>query len=224
MNDADPGIRLAVGVSGSGKTYGITRQLYRAAETIPIVVIDRLREWRSMPPQLKGKAALVSSMDDARRLFERGGTLAILTARDDYERHASEAFRWACEHTIPGRRPADSPAGVAIPEAHSIFPNGDRLTGWADEVACRWRHHGVALWLDTQRISLINRTLTEQARELRVYAVSGSLDLRALKEYGGKELAEAATQCARRLRDGERGWHVKIRITPIPPYELERET
>jgi hypothetical protein len=204
----DPGIRLAVGVSGAGKTYSIRADVYRAARECPVMVIDRMKEWT------RGDAGVRSVADGARAVAD--GARLVIVRPQDVVQATEEACRWARDYS--------GLAGVAVPEAHRALPNGGRLAPAVEDCVTAWRHHRVALWLDTQRLSLLNRTVTEQARELRLFAIVGDLDLRAVSELGGRELVAAVRACAQRLADGEPGWHVQLGLVRVPPYRVVRES
>lgn len=171
------------------------------------MVIDRMAEWD------RGDAG-ARSVEQAAKLID-GGARLVIVRTSDAVRSAVEACGWARDHR--------ELAGVAIPEAHRVAPNSGRLPTEIEDAACAWRHHRVSLWLDTQRIALLSRTLTEQARLIRIYAVVGELDLRTIAELGGRELGEAVRMCAARLHRGEPGWHVALGLVRTPPYALERE-
>ena len=207
MQPGDAGIRLAVGVSGSGKTYGLTQDAKESARLgMPIIVLDRMREWTV------GHAG-TTTVEKAAQYVEKGARLVIVRAPDFYAA-VEEALAWARDYK--------GVAGVVVPEAHGAFPNSARLQGAAEDVATAWRHHKVALWCDTQRLSLINRTITEQADELRIYTVRGELDMRVVKEIGGKELVTVVQQCADKMRQGEKGWHVCLDQSRLGPYTATR--
>lgn len=203
----EAGIRLSVGVSGAGKTFGVRREVCEAARAgVPVLVIDRMHEWE------RGDAGAFD-VATAARYVDQGARLVIVRPRDVVAA-AEEACAWA--------RDRRELAGVALPEAHRIAPNGARLSDALEDCATAWRHFRVALWCDTQRISLLSRTITEQARTLRLYAIVGDLDARAVAELGGRELAEQVQEAARRLAGGEPGWHVELGLVRVPPYELRR--
>lgn len=205
-----PGVRLAVGVSGSGKTYGLRREIYTATTTHPVLVIDPMREWRTAPPSCAPVG--VRSVRDAIKAVDSGARLVVIET-SDVVTDAEQACQWA-------RSRGD--CGVAMPEAHRIAPNGDRLSGALDACATAWRHYRVTLWLDTQRIALLHKTLTEQASEIRLHAVFGVRDLAVIREWGGRELEKAVSDCAEKLANGEPGWCVRLGMVRRPPYQIER--
>lgn len=202
MNPGEPGIRLAVGVSGAGKTHAIRADVYAAAKIHPVMVLDRMHEWT------RGDAGARTVAEGAKAV-QKGARLVIVRPSDIVSA-AEDACAWARDYS--------GMAGVAIPEAHRAAPNQKPLPTALEDVACAWRHHRVALWLDTQRLALINRTLTEQARETRLFAIVGDLDLRAVSELGGKELVGAVRLCAERLARGEPGYHVRLGLVRLPPF------
>jgi hypothetical protein len=207
MRDDEPGIRLSIGVSGAGKTHGIREDVYRAARAgLPVLVIDRMCEWE------RGDAG-ARDVATAARHVESGARLVVVRPSDAVAA-AEEACAWARDY--PGA------AGVAIPEAHRVAPSSSKLPEALEDVACAWRHHRVALWVDTQRIALLSRTITEQARSIRLYAIVGDLDSRVVAELGGRELADCVHACAAKLADGEPGWHVELGLVRVPPYQVRR--
>lgn len=224
-----PGLRLSIGISRSGKTFGLRRQVYRAVLAgVPVMVLDRMHEWTSLPPEVARVAVGVRSTTGvplAAAWLQEGARLAIVQT-SDVAGDALKAAEWAkgkVDESLPAIHPANH-RGIAITEVHRAAPNtGNPLPELLEDVALAWAHHNVSFFCDTQRIALCNRTLTEQMRELRVYAVGRGVDSQRLKEMGGPELAAASQECARRLVAGEPGWHVKIRTVALPPYELERE-
>jgi hypothetical protein len=216
LGAGEAGIRVAVGVSGAGKTHGVRKQIYAAAEHMPVIVIDRMCEWSAVPARLSGRTQIVNSVFAAKGAISSGGVRLAIVQCKDAAKEAALACEWARDYP--------EIAGVAIPEAHRCAPNKGSLPQPIEDAACAWRHHRVALWLDTQRFALLSRTLVEQAREIRVYA-SGPRDVDAVvAELGGPELSDAIRECGDRLARGEPGWHVRLQQTSIrPPYVLERE-
>jgi hypothetical protein len=219
LDDTGPGLRLSVGVSGSGKTYGLRKQVFRAIRAgVPVMALDRLREWQTLPPDIARLAVGVTPETGVKLAAEwlaSGARLVIVQTRD-VEKDIVSACEWARD--TPGH------CGVATSEVHRAAANtGAPLVEALEDVALAWRHHLVSFWCDTQRLSLCHRTLTEQMRELRVYATGGERDLQRLREMGGAELADGAKECARRLLAGEPGWFVRVRTIALPPYTLERE-
>lgn len=206
------GIFLAVGVSGSGKTYWIRQDVGRAtASGLPTIVIDRMREWRTAPAVCKPAGA--RSVEDAIKNIERGARLSVVETRN-VESDAEKACAWARDY--PGL------AGVALPEAHRIAPNGHPLTPAIEDVATAWRHHKVRLWLDTQRLALLSKTLTEQAGTIKVFSIFGQRDLAVIREWGGKTLEAAVAENAKHLAAGEPGYCVTLGAVRIPPFKSER--
>lgn len=207
-----PGVNLAVGVSGSGKTGGMRDEVFAYTRSHPAIVLDPMREWRSAPPGCKpigvqsitGPAGAIARANEGFRL--------IVVETDDVARDAEQACEWA-------RRRGD--CGVAMPEAHRIAPNGDRLPPSLDSCLTAWRHYRNTLWLDTQRLALLHKTATEQASEVRIHAVYGQRDLAVIREWGGRELEAAVSKCAAKLAEGRPGWCVRLGIVRRPPYVIE---
>lgn len=207
-------IVVAVGVSGAGKTHGIRQSVYahvRAGGAV--TVVDRMREWSHVPSDLADAAAIVPDVATATQAHAAGRRLAIVQSSTDVVVTATHA----CELALQSR------GAVAIPEAHRVIPSGGRVPAPIEDVLTAWRHYGVTLWADTQRIALLSRLATEQARELRIYATVGDRDHAVLRELGGRELSDAAHEAARRLASGEPGWHIRLGLIRVPPYQLHRD-
>jgi hypothetical protein len=211
----EAGIRLAVGVSGAGKTHGARSSVIAAARAgTPVIVVDRMREWNQTPADLHDRTRGATSIAEAAKAVNDGAAIVVVRTSNDV-RASIDACAWARDH--------ERLVGVCLPEAHRIAPNAGALPTAVEDVACAWRHYKVALWLDTQRLPLLNRTLTENAREVRLYAVTGDVDFARVRELGGRELERAVRECAARLARGEAGWHVRLGLVRVPPYVLARD-
>lgn len=173
-----------------------------------------MREWGTVPPAFAKVTRGATSVKDAAKHVESGARLVVVRTSDDVAASV-DACAWA--------RDTPRVVGVAIPEAHRCAPNAGALPRAIEDCATAWRHYKVALWLDTQRLPLLNRTLTEQARELRLYAITGELDFARVRELGGRQLEAAVRECAARYAKGEPGWHVRLGLVRMPPFDLRRE-
>lgn len=209
-------ITLSVGVSGSGKTHGVRAAVFRAARSHPVIVIDRMAEWDKVPVDLARRTRGVVGLREAREAIRGGMRLAIVRdSRSDVAELFDRACRWAIKY--PGL------AGVACPEVHRACPNAAPLTANAEIAVTQWRHHKVALWLDTQRLPLLSRTVTEQATLLKLYAIVGDRDLSVVRSTWGHLCEAAVRECANRYARGEPGWHVALGLNRAPPFKLARD-
>jgi len=205
------GISLSVGVSGSGKTFGIKQQVYRAVSSgMSVVVIDRLHEWRAVPRAIADRTGVFDSVREAvAKRPDRGGNLAIVRSRD-MELDAERVCQWAMR---------TGNVGIAISEAHRVLPNRAILPGGAlGDALTSGRHRNIRLWLDTQRLALLSKTATEQAANVRVYTIVGDRDKSVLKTTWGTALLAAVEECGAKLARGEAGWHVRLGPSRLPPY------
>lgn len=204
----EPGLRLGIGTSGAGKTYGTKREVYAAARGgVPVIVIDQMYEWTHADGAYQTTREAVAAIQKGARL--------VLVRADDPVEAAEQACAWAIADRTKTR-------GVALPEAHNLLPSAGTLPPSAMKCVTAWRHFRIALWLDTQRLALLNRTCSEQARTIRVYATIGDLDLQALRRIGGPALADAASEAATRMERGEPGWHVTLGLVRKAPFTLTR--
>lgn len=215
LRPSDPGVRVSIGVSRSGKTYGIRNDVIAAArDGVPIIVIDRTREWTSAPVSLTSVACRVRTVDQAARMIERGVRLAVLETKETAPA-ALEACAWACSFA--------GLAGVAFPEGHHVAPRTTKALPEAlDEAINAWAHNNVALWIDSQRAAKLHADVVENATELRFYAMVGFRDLQSLREYASPELADRCREAAERMAAGQPGWHVRLGTHRGGPYELRR--
>lgn len=224
MNDLI-GLHVSVGVSGSGKTFGIRRDIASAVRAgMPVVAIDRMKEWDEVPADLVSMTAGATNAlprEAMARTLAAGRRLLVLRydpsrpgALTDPIAAAIDACAWAREHR--------GAAGVALPEAHRVAPVMPvKLPPDIEEIATCWRHHQVALWADTQRLANLNKTVLENARDVRLYAMVGPRDLAAAEELASG-MAPLVREAGARLARGEPGWHVRLGWSRLPPYELAR--
>lgn len=206
----EPGNRVNVGLPGTGKSYAIREEVYEWVRAgMQVIVLDRMREWESVPHDLGSVAIPSRSVEDVLRHMvhtdKRLGIVRLDIANAESE--ADLACQWACS--------TGALTGVAIPEAHRVFPKtfgrdaGTRTPGLVNVVS-EWRHHNVAIWADSQRFSMLNTDLIEAGRIVRLFAMSGHNDLTRLRDFGGRELEQGVKECARRYVAGEPGWHVRL--------------
>lgn len=211
MIATDAGVRLAVGLPGHGKTYGIRQDVFAFARAHPVIVLDLTHEWARPPGSLMPRdvldvAARASSVGEAAAMIDAGKRLVVVSTLEDPEVVADAALKWAVNR--PGR------AGVAIPEAHGAFPVHKPLSRWARTATSAWRHFDVALWVDTQRLSFINRAF-DMSQQIRVYSATAADDER-LRAIGKEPLIAAVRECGTRNAPkehggrGEPGWHVAL--------------
>lgn len=209
-------IVLSVGVSGSGKTYGMRRGIFRAARRMPIAVIDRMREWNEVPADLVRVTRGARSVEEAREWFKNGMRLVIVRDdRTDVANQLDAACKWAIRY--PGE------AGVACPEAHRACPLNKPLPHYVEIALTQWRHHRVWLWLDTQRMPLLSKTATEQATVLKLYTIVGVRDLSVIEQTYGPDCRASVEACAAKLREGQPGWHVALGHVRVKPFPLTRD-
>lgn len=222
----EDGCRVALGTCGSGKSHGINRDLRVAMLLMPIIVIDVPGEWRTGP---RG-SVLARDVGDASYQIEQGARMAIIRPQgedlEDLARLADDAFAWAIEQSTPDAKQAT--AGVAISEGSMVWPNGCRLAAATRTAMTQWRHCHVASWIDVQRAAELAPTITELARETRVYAMGGPHELKRLYAMGGRELVLEVGECMRRFQEGGgargtgQGWHVTLDESRMGPYEVTR--
>jgi hypothetical protein len=230
LRDSDPGPRVAVGVSGAGKTHSVRAGVYGAARAgVPVIALDIPKEWLEVPTDLAKSTALVATVPDAIKAVNDGKTLAIVRIKATQGASAAiAAAEWATDRREKAKElPERALSGIAIPEAHHVFPLNKPMPGPLAEIVLQWRHVRCALWCDSQRFALLGRALREQARETRLFAC-GPGDLKDLYETGGDELVAAIREAVSRFGGGEGdpksepGWHVRLGPSRLGPYELVR--
>jgi hypothetical protein len=211
-------ITVSVGISGSGKTHGMDREIRAACRSFPIIIINAMKEFQTMARGVKAASCTQAATVD--RLLRQGYRI-IRWDVDDPKSALDEACRIAMAH--PGH------VGVVCSEAHIAIPNRGSVPLYTMKAITQYRHWHVSMWLDTQRLSLINRTVTEQCQRLKLYAMVGNLDLGIVAaswdhDQGNKypQCSSLVQVCAERLGRGEPGWHVFLGVPRMPPYRLVR--
>lgn len=228
------GVYCCIGKSGSGKSHANqTSVVQHVLDGRPVAYLDRLHELEEAPYGLHpSKCIILDSTADlasahSQRFLGAVGLFIIPGPADIAS--VEQACMWAqrCE------------GGVAIPEAHRVYPNNGRelvkVSPAFEACLSAWRHHRVAVWLDSQRISKLHTDVTELATDLRVFATSGRNEKKALREIGDDDdgdIVGLVTEAERRRVKGKRlkdagdpswadhvGWHVHV---TEPPYELRR--
>lgn len=210
----EPGVRLSVGVSRSGKTYRLRRIYFQAATRIPLIILDRTREITSVPTPLAPHTVGCDTVKDAIVQLDAGKRIAIVRINECVN-EMERACEWA--------RKQPRVAGIAMSEAHRAFPNGKPLLPAADDCITAWAHFGTAMFLDTQRLAKIDTTVSENASELCLFTCTGTNDFDRMRDIGGRELEVAVREAGTRFDRGEPGWHVKLGVTRRGPYTLVRE-
>jgi hypothetical protein len=140
----------------------------------------------------------------------------VVRARSGAIALANEICEWAI---ATGK----TPKGIAISEAHMIARNRGTLPEPLEELVTCWRHYSVALWCDTQRPALLNTTIINLSRDLRLYSIIGKHDLQVVEAIGGDALVLAVQQCTQRFAAGQPGWHVRLGPSRLPPYPVQRD-
>lgn len=222
----EDGCRVALGTCGSGKSTGIESDVRVAMQSMPIIWIDVPGEWR------RGPSGAVRARDvaDAAWQLENGARMAIIRPDgadlEDLARVADDAFTWAISQSRPDAKQAT--AGVVVTEGSMVWPNGCRLSASTRKAMTQWRHCHVATWIDVQRAAELSTTITDLARETRLYAMGGPHEVKRLNAMGGRDLVEAVGECMQRFRDGGgargtgQGWHVVLDESRMGPYEVMR--
>lgn len=223
LTPTSAGLSVSIGISGSGKSYGIRKSVAESVcAGMRVIAVDPLREWTSLSPSDARQIADVLAVSVTTRDLKRALAAAKREALVIYQPEMVSTLASDCDAIFAEACQSSDVVGIAVPEAHRIAPPAKALTPFVDEVATAWRHRGVRLWLDTQRLSRLHLSITENARELRLYALAGRRDLEVVDELGGRELVEAVRECARRMLDGEPGYHVSLDIAREPPFDVRR--
>lgn len=224
LHPSEPGVRLNVGVSKSGKTHNMRAELAVAVQHMPIIVFDQTRADFLRTPVPSHRC---STLETAVRLVEmhekvrkRGQPHAFVVyqPRGDLFTDGAALCAWAVREGSPL-------VGLAFPEAHLVFPVERRgLTPEMLRMLTAYRHFNVAAWFDTQRVALLNTTIRGQATQVRVFTISAAADLDAIAEsVRDRKLFYAAIElCAAHYDKGEYGYHVTLGASRRPPYNVER--
>lgn len=214
--DAGPSMVMNVGVAGAGKTRGLQVSAGRVAGPRRFQVLDRLREW---PGAFRSPAVpwcpAVADAANARAALDQGHALVLVRPRPGADMRG--LVQQLCENAIATK------STLVLPEAWQHVPERGKVDGALEELIACWRHYGAGLWMDSQRFAPVSKRAVEACQEWRIFALVGPRDLEAVRELGGRELEDAVRMCARRLGEGQPGWHVALDTRRrIPPYRLSR--
>lgn len=205
-----------VGVSGSGKTYAGARIAERCYDMGGrVLVLDIHREWSR---QAQRPFAIVASPADCDRATAKGWRYLVAQPPDMVRMSHTPLIEWALRKRG---------VLVVVTEAHNYWPAHARPGAGLDqpsaELLTAYRHYGCGFVADSQRISQLSKTCTEQSTTLRVFAVVGNRDLQVLAEIA-PGLTDAATQAAALSHRGYKGYHAKVdmfsRVGPFPLVRL----
>ena len=214
----EPGMRVAIGIPRSGKSYSIKHDVITSVLAgVPIIVIDSVQDalWTAgVPASIAKRTMRAKSVARAVKLIERGESLVIV--RDD-DLDIDDATQEACTWLLGGEG-----RGLAIHEAWMVAPPSMSPKSKLLKVARAWGHRRAFCWLDAQRPTNINRNIMEIATELRLFAIGGPEDIREVKRLGGEPLCEQVAEAMRRYKNGDKGWHVSMGMDRTPPFHLER--
>lgn len=216
LDPCAPGLRISVGVPGSGKSYGIGRDVKAAIrQGVWARIVDPEGEWKTIPEDIAGIVSRVNHIADCTT------PVGIVTHKTKRETRidVDEACRWCVEDDENGQ----PTRGRAVVCHEAWMAAGRKDTSEEMEAMARtWRHTDSIVWLDAQRITLISRDIIDIATELRIYTQVGDRDIAILRDIGGRALVEAIDACGARFDKGESGWHVTLTRSRRPPYEIER--
>lgn len=208
-----PDTLLHVGVSKTGKTFALRREVERSSigearnskgKPRLFFVTDRLAEWSD----LTTRHARVESMADARAAFRDRHSIVILTP--------SRANKTGSEPQELGELVADfaldNGVTVVMPEAHLYAPKIGKIEPKLKELVTAFRHYGAGLWADTQRFAAINEAIISQAEVIRLFGQRSLRDLARVRDEGGDELEEMVREALRRTfkEPREPGWFVEV--------------
>lgn len=238
----EPTIHLHIGTSGSGKTFDLKKEVERDATEIPIIVLDQMSEWTSAPRGIFVRG--VTSVEEAIAIFKKQGARAkgIVIVRGMGAR-VGEAWDRACDWA----RRTPQHRGVACSEVHIPCPSGKDLLPNVLVAATQYRHKNITIYVDTQRLALMDTTLRDQAdTDVKIFSVVGARDIDVIRGAWGRTVEENVRECARRFiagggREGNKrpcimcraapgtrhalscvvgsGWHVRA---CVPPYTVTR--
>jgi len=217
---------LALGVSKSGKTYGMQRRIRDILSRPPgwaaVVAVDVNAEWPG--ELLRGvRCAKARTPRTLARALAAGHRLVIFAPEPDWDSDTPhrESVQ-AAAALVGGGGPARL---LVVPECHLSIPEGKPLGRAVAALVHAGRHPATrgAIWADTQHPADMPKTLIKEAREIDLYATGAVQDLDYFRRMGGRELVTAIKRCAALMESGARGYHVRVRpLTCMPPYRIER--
>lgn len=219
-------ITTHVGVSGAGKTYAMREDInatVRSGERI-VAVYDRMREWNTVPESIVKVTRKVEGVAEVQKLADRGARLIIVQPPPirEVDQHVTNAVMLA-EWCLK-----ESGRGICLPEGHRIIPNKSNLPPAVDEIITAWRHYDVAMWVDSQRMALLNATVRAQSTKLRLFAIRGHRDYQVIKEMADDNLVSLMEELYTRsdfdkTTGKPRNPGLYVEAANGPPYTIDRE-
>lgn len=224
LGPREPGVRVAFGMSGSGKSHWLTRSVIASVrDGVRVIVIDPEEDWQAVPEDLEQATDYAPSVEAACARFKKDERMRILIVRPEIDRE-SEAVEAACAWALRTK----AMRGVVIHEAWSVAPAKGRIPPSLLRLTRVFRHWNALLWVDTPRPSDLSRNLREVSRETHIFAIAGDADLEAVRDLAGSdgsELVAEVQRCAVLFERGEPGWQVelgKARMRPAAGYKMAR--
>lgn len=208
-------IHLHVGTSGSGKTHALKEGIYADADRgIPFCVLEYREDWPYVPSRFNARpyTDVKAALADLRAGVTR---FAVIRDSGDPIESWDRVCRWACK--------APGPSGIAVAEAHEVMPNVRLHPKWTKRAVTQWRHYGIEMWIDTQRLAELWPTARSQAvYDTKIFATVEPTDQKVLRGIGGHELVVAVDECASRLAAGEPGYYVELGLVRRAPFVIKR--
>ena len=206
------GLKVHAGLSGSGKSHAIKVESFAFARTAKLIIGDRMRECHGVPEGLRPIGGYDASILDEHDPSTWDVAVIRPPAIGSGNEMLEAVAKWA--QSYPGE------VGIALPEAHRFFDKKFDPEKWpaTSNIISEWRHHGITLWADTQRFAMLNTDVVELARTMRLFAMNGINDKKALRAIGDKALVAGVEECAYKLEIGEPGWHIAVGVSRRGPF------
>lgn len=226
----DAPVLIHAGEQGSGKTHALKRCVALHVAARRFLIVDAEEDWLDEAGRASWLAgtgvrpARAREAGGADRALSQGYRVVVVQPIDtDEEEDAAlidQCARLALVHNVT----------LVIPEAWMYLPEGGRIGKNLRRLIATYRHKpGRGLWMDSQSLADVRKRATRACRIIRLFALSGDNETKALRRLGGPELAKAVAECARRYAprdhggDDTPGWFVEIDPrSRVPPFPLRR--
>jgi len=215
-----PDTLLHVGVSKSGKTYALQRELAqhaKASDGPRFMVLDRLGEW---PGHCDADHALCSTTADAKASIRDGNRLTIVQPPRSFEARTSGDLPELAEGFA--KIALEYQTILVLPESHLYAPKVGKLHPYMTELVTAYRHYGAGFWADSQRFAQVHEHVVSQSETQRFFAMRSESDRKRARDEGGRDLEAMIIEALKKLGDDDPGWHVRIGKGAPYPYVLER--
>jgi hypothetical protein len=229
-------VYAALGITGSGKSFGIARKIAHALRTTKwaVLVLDVNDEWidprGSILAAIAGSPRIrvtsVRSVDEARKALADGRRLVVVSGKAVGGNYGKPANPYYAVADALATVAIEGPATVLVlHEAHTSCHEGHPFPPRVGQIVLHHRHLAALLWVDSQQPANVRKELLAGCHRIDLYATAAPRDLSQIERLAGsRELSDAVREMAAHVvHSKEAGWHIPFNVhAPGGPYVAQR--